>query len=212
MFVNYFSEFKEAIELTQRKKRCVPIGIYGSFKRENIVYLYKLRDYLRDNNYFSLMSLDLQRCCRRPPRMSEEEYNYKLTRIMTQINHIHIFFFFKENERDHNVNQSASIELGVLENMGERHVRIFYEKGYLEQSSSPFRGMLSNRKNEWPEDSFERRTDDKNNIVNYDFILRTGLSFCYDRIFSDPTLGYASREEFNKILSEVCKNEMIIDK
>jgi len=72
--------------------------------------------------------------------------------------------------------------------------------------------MLSNRKNEWPEDSFERRTDDKNNIVNYYFILRTGLSFCYDRIFSDPTLGYASREEFNKILSEVCKNEMIIDK
>jgi hypothetical protein len=99
--------------------------------------------------------------------------------------------------REHNINQSASIELDILASSEERHVAIFHEEGSMEQSRSLFRGLLDQNIESWAINPFVRQ-EEKIGAVTNDLNLRSGLSFCYNRIISDPSLGFNSVEEFER--------------
>jgi hypothetical protein len=195
--VNFFSQFGESVELTKTRIGAVPIGIYGSFEPKNIKYLSSMRDFLRANGYLAFISTDIREFCPKPDNVSVDMYNLKISEFMTVINQIHMVFIFQEDEGEHNINQSASIELDILTSSEECHVAIFHEEGSMVQSRSLFRGLLDQNIESWAIYPFVRQEDKKGTMIN-DLIFRTGLSFCYNRIVSDPSLGFCSIEAFER--------------
>jgi hypothetical protein len=199
--VDIFTEIKQSARLTMEKKRVVPIGIYGSFQPRNIGYLKALRDFLLYHGYLAYLSLDLQRLCPRQGYLGDNEYNLRVSRLMATITQVQIVFIFNEAEGEHNVNQSASIELDQLLTGRQKHVMIFFEEGSLEQSCSLFKGLLEYNISSWAHDSFTRQENNGVEFVN-PALLNTGLMFCYNRILSDPSLGYGSTEQIERLIDQ----------
>jgi hypothetical protein len=143
-------------------------------------------------------SFDLQRMCPRPEKMGVSEYNIKISRLMTAVNGVHIVFIFKEGEGEHNVNQSASIELDHLLAGKQRHVMVFFEEGSFEQSRSLFKGLLELNVIDWAINSFTRHRNIDVTTVS-PALLSAGLMFYHNRL-SDPEIGYTSKDDLKMAL------------
>jgi hypothetical protein len=154
-------------------------------------------EFLRANGYLGYISTNIREFCPKPENVSEDWYNFMISEFMTVINQIHIVFIFMENEGEHNINQSTSIELDILASSEERHVAIFYEEGSMEQSRSLFRGLLDQNIESWAINPFMRQEDEEGAVTD-DLIFRAGLSFCYNRIVSDLSLGFGPVEEYER--------------
>jgi hypothetical protein len=201
---DYFTKFKQHPVQIDYKKRMVPVGIYGSFSEKSKVYLKALRGYLAANNCYPMVGYDIKNCPR-PSTMTSPQYNLKITRVMLRFCLIHIFIILKEDEGDHDSHQSTSMELMYLDDHRARYVRMNFEKGSLKQSHSPFRGILDNNTN-WPYDEFKLKEKDGNIIVDNSILLR-GLTYCYDVMLRDTSLGYNSLDDFNNNLRRICLEE-----
>jgi hypothetical protein len=142
-----FQEFSNKVINHERKKREVVIGLFGSFKRDE---LRQLRDALLAENYNVRISSDLESEIHPKPGMSADAYNYELSIALIEQCDIHIFLFHRELKGEHNINQSASMELQYLATRNNnQNVLVLLEDGYIKQSRGVFKGLKSNTSGKW---------------------------------------------------------------
>ncbi len=201
--MDFFSHLSPIKNYAHVRKELVPIGIFGSFRRTNKPYLDELKDFLLENGYLALNSLDISKLYPKPSDMDDEEYNNRISEALVQVAQVHIVFLFREPDGEHNINQSATQELQMMIDQHKKHVRLFIEEGCWDQLKSLFRGMLKRQINHWKWDFFDREEDS-----SITFIKETGVSYCLNRIRDDPSLGFESREAFLNKSHEICRDIM----
>lgn len=178
-YVDFFSEFKEAKESANTLKELIPIGIYGSFKTQNRYLLENLKDCLCKHQYNARMTLDLEKEVRKPKGMRPEVYNNKISELLVRISKIHIIFFFKESEDQHNFNQAATMEIQQMVSSNAKHVLVFFEEGSVEQCSSVLQGLIYRMNGAWEWETFSRQDEASN---SEEWLLSHGMQFCLNRI------------------------------
>ena len=94
--------------------RSIPIGIFGSFAPRNRSILEKIQNRLREDGYSASISLDLD--LEHPCRDNEnsDSYNLRSSHVLLDQSLIHLFVFFVEEDSEHSINQSASMEFERL--------------------------------------------------------------------------------------------------
>lgn len=155
-------EFGGRLDSYHRKKRSVPVGIFGSFHRHML--LGSLRDHLNDQGYSARLSTDLES---RHPRNTGEDadiYNLRISTILVDASTICIFVVFRERGKEQNINQSVSQEAQHLYDrqvMGTRRdnprVLVLVEEGC--RPASLFRGLVKSSYPPWYEASFVTGAD-----------------------------------------------------
>ncbi len=134
-----FQEFSLKRAEYERVKHETLIGVFGSFRRDEI---YLLRQALLDDDFRVCISTDLEYEVPEAPGMSKDAYNYTLSIALLTRCEIRIFLFHREHEGEHNINQSASMELQYLTQEGlNQSVLILLEEGYIQQSGGVFKGL-----------------------------------------------------------------------
>jgi len=172
--VDFFEEISSKVEFFKHLKRTVTIGIYGSFRSNNIVILEDFRDFLTSEGYRARMSLDLGFPEIVLPEVSQHRINSSASIKLRESSHIHIIFFFIERPTEHNVNLSAAMELQALAEHGTRDVLLLFEKGLKKEDiTSYFAGTVEAQEGRWEWDEFAR---DK------DLHLIRGRQFCLNRM------------------------------
>lgn len=142
-----FQKFSNKLIQFERKKRRIVIGLFGSFKRDE---LRQLRSALLSENYNVKISSDLESEISKKPGMSDDDYNYELSIALIDRCDIHIFLFQKERQGEHNINQSASMELQYLATTkNNENVLVLLESGYLRQTGGVFKGLKARTKGKW---------------------------------------------------------------
>lgn len=87
-----FQEFSRKRTEFERAKREIIIGLFGSFKRDEIR---QLRQALLDDKYHVKISSDLESELPKKPGISDDEYNYELSVALVNRCDIHIFLFHR---------------------------------------------------------------------------------------------------------------------
>ncbi|HNW80927.1 MAG TPA: hypothetical protein PLM60_07555 [Methanoregulaceae archaeon] len=137
-----FQEFSLKRAEYERAKHKLLIGIFGSFRRDEIFLLHQA---LLDDDFRVCISTDLESEVPKGLGMSKDAYNYLLSITLLTRCEIRIFLFHREHEGEHNVNQSASMELQYLAQEGlNESVFILLEEGYVQQSGGVFKGLKAN--------------------------------------------------------------------
>lgn len=155
-------------------KKRVTIGIYGSFRSNNIEILKNFRDFLRSEGYTAQISFDLERSENVVPRVSHHSINCIVSMKLRESSQIHIIFFFIEGPEEHNVNLSAAMELQALVERGVHDVLLFFEEGLRKEDiTSYFAGTIEHQEGWWEWDEFSR--DDGTYFTR-------GRQFCFDRM------------------------------
>jgi len=172
--VDFFEEISSKAAYFKHLKRTVNIGIYGSFRDDNILILEDFRDFLTSEGYRARMSLDLEYPEADLPEVSQHQKNCIASTKLRESSHIHIIFFFIEGPREHNVNLSAAMELQALAEHEIRDVLLLFEKGLKKEDiTSYFAGTVETQEGRWEWDEFAR---DK------DLHLIRGRQFCLNRM------------------------------
>jgi len=172
--VDFFKEISSKTAYYEQLKRAVNIGIYGSFKKDNIIILINLRDFLISERYNARMSFDLELPKVDAPEVSRHQKNCIVSTRLRESSHIHIIFFFIEGPEEHNVNLSAAMELQALADSETRDVLLLFEKGLKsEDITSYFAGTVETQDGRWEWDEFARNTD---------FHLNRSRQFCLNRM------------------------------
>jgi len=105
-------EFGSRLDSYRRNKRSVPVGIFGSFHRYDL--LKSLRDHLIGHGYPARLSTDLEKHHLRHDGEDEDVYNLRISKILVDESGICIFVVFHEHAGEENINQSVSQEAQYL--------------------------------------------------------------------------------------------------
>ena len=155
-------EFGGRLEQYRSDKRSVPVGIFGSFHRYEL--LESLRDHLNDCGYDARLSTNLAK--RRLRKKSEDEnvYNFQVSMELIDASGICIFVVFHERAEEENINQSVSQEAQYLYDsqvFGKRtalpRVLVLVENGCT--PASLFRGLVKAVRPRWKEAPFSTEDD-----------------------------------------------------
>ncbi len=175
-----FQEYSRKRAEYERVKHDILIGLFGSFRRDEI---YTLRQALLDDEFRVYISSDLKYELPKKPGMSEHNYNYELSIALLTRCEIHIFLFHREREGEHNINQSASMELQYLAKGGpNENALILLEEGYMRQSGGVFKGLQARTSGIWRWESYS----------DFPAIKDTVRKFLFNRILfhgRDPNRG-----------------------
>lgn len=173
---------QQKIEVEIGDKKNYPIGIFGSFKKGNKIFLHSLRNFLNEKEYNARYSEDLQ--LEFPPKKDEEKYGYsrKLSELLIETSKIYVIFFFLEIAGDHETNQSASMELEILNQQKKKNVLIFIEDEYFKQSKSLFKGLKTQTSTLWSWQSFTRYDHYNTDLYEDDNIDSSAMQACYNFI------------------------------
>lgn len=163
---------------TERFKSVLPIGLFGSFIR--ITFLESLKNHLINNEGFNAkVSYDLRL---KYPQYHDEipsAYDFRLSEKLLEESRIHIIFFFKEEKGEEGINNSATMELGMLyafhqgrDQIG-RYSLILCESGYDNKNIGGMRkGIRPHTDREWRWHDFD----------TYEECQMHSTQFCYDCI------------------------------
>lgn len=144
--MDILTTLQSEVQITDEEKKKYPVGIFGSFDKRNKIFLNSLKKFLADQGYEPRISEDLEK--QFPQQKGEEKYQYsrRLSELLIANSAIHILFFFFEIEGEHNINQSASMEIEILKQQDLRNVVISHERRAFEQCKSVFKGLKSGSK------------------------------------------------------------------
>lgn len=167
-----FQEFSRKRTEFERAKGEILIGLFGSFKRDEIR---QLRQALLDDNYHVKISLDLESELPKKPGISDDEYNYELSVALVHQCDIHIFLFHRERRGEHSVNQSASMELQYFATRKQsKSALILLEHGYVAQSGGVFKGLKAKTHGTWRWETYR----------NFQALQDTAKKFIFNRILA----------------------------
>lgn len=191
--MDFFAELADKQRVSLALKRSIPIGIFGSFNPRNKPLLEAIRDRLRAAGYDACISRDLEK---EHPKGEEEDvnaYNLRISHLLLDRSHIHIFVFFYEKDTEHNINQSASMEYDRLCERGGLHDGLILgEEGMLEQAGGILLGRLSQNRQKFRWEPFIRTED--NTVVDAVELEILIQQFCLNRILY-RTLDSAAGKE-----------------
>jgi hypothetical protein len=174
ILVDFFEEISAKAEYFKHLKRTVNIGIYGSFRSDNIAILEDFRDFLTSEGYRARMSLDLGYPEAALPEASQHLISSIASTKLRESSHIHIIFFFIEGPTEHNVNLSAAMELQALAEHEVRDVLLLFEEGLKKEDiTCYFAGTVETQEGRWEWGEFAR---DKT------LHLIRGRQFCLNRM------------------------------
>jgi hypothetical protein len=166
-------EFGSRLDSYRRNKRSVPVGIFGSFHRYEL--LESLRDHLIGHGYPARLSTDLAKRHLRHDGEDEDVYNLRISKILVDESGICIFVVFHEHEGEENINQSVSQEAQYLYDQQDlrKHtalprVLVLVEDGC--KPASLFRGLVKTCHPRWNESPFSTRKD----------LLMAARQFCWN--------------------------------
>jgi len=161
-YMDISREYGDRLAAYHDNKRVVPIGIFGSFHRYDL--LAALRDHLVASGYDAYLSTD---CMARTPKAEGEDidvYNFRISRELIDRCGICIFIVFSEGPGETNINQSVSQEVQYLYDMqdsGRREdnprVLVLVDDGC--KPASLFRGLVKSCYPRWNEAPFSSRND-----------------------------------------------------
>lgn len=190
--MDFFVEIADEQRISSAQKRSIPIGIFGSFWPRNQPYLIAIRDWLREDGYDARISLDLSIECPQGADEDDDSYNLRISHRLLDTSTIHLFVFFVEGDAEHNINQSASMELERLFVQDRRQNALFIrEEGVLEQSGGYLRGRWAEICRDLPWEPFSRDADGFETAIELKTAIR---QFCLQRIHTRIQMSAAGEE------------------
>lgn len=179
--MDFFAEILDEEKASAAVKRSVPIGIFGSFAPRNREILELIRDRLLADGYDARISLDLGG---ESPREDDEDidiYNLRISHRLLDASIICIFVVFLEEDGEHNINQSVSME---FERFCARHrtsdAMVMEEKGAHDQAGGIFRGRRAQTCTAISWEIFIRTPE--NRLVDTEEAITMIRQFCLQRI------------------------------
>jgi hypothetical protein len=180
--MSFLSGLNETFKSLEDVKTRINIGILGSFRRPHVEMLKK---HLCDEEGFTArLSYDLQEANPQLPGEGRPEYNVRMSERLIDGSHIHIVYFFEEEENEHGINDSATYELGYLRAARKhtqctgRYVVLLCESGYNVRNIGAMReGIRPKTEGEWDWWDFEEPADS----------ILHATQFCYGCML-DPRL------------------------
>jgi len=166
-------EFGSRLDSYRRNKRSVPVGIFGSFHRYDL--LKSLRDHLIGHGYPARLSTDLEKHHLRHDGEDEDVYNLRISKILVDESGICIFVVFHEHAGEENINQSVSQEAQYLYDQQDLRKRTALPRVLVlvEDECKPaslFRGLVKACRPRWNEAPFS--TDEN--------LLMAARQFCWN--------------------------------
>lgn len=166
-------EFGSRLDSYRRNKRSVPVGIFGSFHRYDL--LKSLRDHLIGHGYPARLSTDLEKHHLRHDGEDEDVYNLRISKILVDESGICIFVVFHEHAGEENINQSVSQEAQYLYNQQDLRKRTALPRVLVlvEDECKPaslFKGLVKACRPRWNEAPFSTDKD----------LLMAARQFCWN--------------------------------
>ena len=164
-------EFGDRLDSYRGTKQSVPIGIFGSFYRYEL--LGSFRDHLVSHGYLASLSTDLTTDFPQKTGEDEDVYNFRISRNLIDGSSICLFVVFLGKTVEENINQSVSQEVQYLYDWQVAgtypevsRVLVLVEDGC--KPASLFRGLVKSCRPRWNEASFS----------NSEELLVAGRQFC----------------------------------
>jgi len=179
--VSFLSGLSDEFGSPEDVKKRITIGIIGSFRRP---HLEMLKKHLCEKEGFDArLSYDLQEQNPQQPDEEDSAYNVRMSERLINESQVYIVYFFKEEEKEHGINDSATYELGYLRAKRTsppytgRHALILCENGYDARNIGAMRaGIRSKTRDEWDWYDFEDPDDS----------ISLATQFCYGCMLNPP--------------------------
>lgn len=141
----------------EARKKDFHIGIFGSFYDRHYTELCSIRDFLQKNGYDNAkISHDLEETNPRYPKERKNAYNIRISKLLVNTSHFHIFLFFSEAEREHYINHSALCEVIDAKHHDKEFVAIFIEYKAKKKMGGYFEGFLDDVPESWKINHFSK--------------------------------------------------------
>ena len=154
-------EIADRVQLYRHFKENTNVAIYGSFQQSRKEDLLALRDYLRANDYLNT-KISEDYCDRLDPGMEDGPIrDIKLSDLLMDESSIHIFVFVKENQNEHYLIQSVSMEFQRLSTLIQHGIKedqpaaVYIEKGLEKIAGGVFKGRVAQNEHEWDIEFFK---------------------------------------------------------
>ncbi|MCK9306307.1 MAG: hypothetical protein M0P17_02140 [Methanoculleus sp.] len=172
--MDFLSGLNRNLDYPERLKSELPIGLFGSFGR---THLEALKRHLREREGFNArVSYDLKTSHPRLPGEDSRAYDFRLAKALIEESRVHITHFFREEEDEYGINDSATLEIGILYGLSVAspqegcYALILCEAGYDVNIGGMRRGIRPFTAKEWRWHDFMDR----------DEAILHATQFCYD--------------------------------
>jgi hypothetical protein len=148
-------EIADRVLLHRHFKEDTNIAIYGSFQQSRKRDLLALRDYLRANGYLNTRISEDYSDRQDPGIEGGPIRDVNLSDLMMDESSIHIFVFVKENQNEHYLIQSVSMEFQRLSTLIQHGIKedqpaaIYIEDGLEKIAGGVFKGRIAQNKHGW---------------------------------------------------------------
>ncbi len=171
------------LDYAERLKDGLTVGLFGSFKRS---HLEALRHHLREREGFNArISYDLTASHPKEPGEDDRVYDFRLAEALIEESRVYIVHFFREEEGEYGINDSATLEIGILYGLSaaspqvSRYTLILCEEGYDARNIGGMRrGIRPYTEREWRWHDFE----------DHDEAVLSATQFCYDCLLDSSRL------------------------
>lgn len=110
--MDLLSGLNRNLDYSERLKDELTIGLFGSFRRS---HLEALKRHLREREGFNArVSYDLTASHPRVPGEDDRAYDFRLAKILIEESQVDIVHFFREEEDEYGINDSSTLEIGIL--------------------------------------------------------------------------------------------------
>lgn len=152
--MDLLSGLTRSLDYSERLKDELTIGLFGSFRRS---HLEALKQHLREREGFNArVSYDLTAPHPRAPGEDDCAYDFRLAKALIEESRVHIIHLFREDEYEYGINDSATLEIGILYGLSvavtqeSRYALILCEAGYDARNiGSMRRGIRPYTEKEW---------------------------------------------------------------
>jgi len=173
--MDLLSGLNRNLDYSARLKDELTIGLFGSFRRS---HLEALKRHLCERERFNArVSYDLTASHPRAPGEDDRAYDFRLAKALIEESRVHIVHFFREDEGEYGINDSATLEIGILYGLSvaipqeSLYALILCEAGYDARNIGGMRrGIRPHTEKEWRWHDFE----------DLDEALLHATQFCYD--------------------------------
>jgi len=173
--MDFLSVLNRDLGYSERLKDELTIGLFGSFRRS---HLEALKQHLREDEGFNArISYDLEDSHPRVPGEDDHAYGFRLGKTLVNESQVRIIHFFREAKGEYGINDSATLEVGILYGLSiaspqtNRYTLILCEAGYDARNIGGMRrGIRPYTEREWRWHDFEDR----------DEAILHATQFCYD--------------------------------
>lgn len=176
--MDIISDLNAEYNETDRIKGALPIGLFGSFRRPFLELL--KRHFIEKEGFKARISYDLRTKYPKPPEQYQSAYDVFLSERLLEESRIHIVIFFKEEGGEDGINDSATMELGMLRTHHKyrskigQYSLILCESGYDNRNIGGMRrGIRPYTNKEWQWHDFDTYEEAKLHATQfgYDCIL-----------------------------------------